>query len=260
MSKSLGNGIEPQDMMQHAGADVLRLWVAATDYANEMSVSRGDPQAHGGFLSAHAQHACASCSAICTTSIRRGTPCRSHELVALDRWALARTRRCRTRSSTAYRNYAFHLIYQKVHNFCVVDLGGFYLDILKDRLYTTPAREPRAPLGADGDVSHRREHGALAGADPVASPPRRCGATCRGERRRVGVPEHLARSCRRCPRERHRLAGVASRCAAMWRASSSGCAIAGQIGAPLDAERRGLLRRRRSSRASARWARSCASS
>ncbi len=59
--------------------------------------------------------------------------------------------------AAAYRTYQFHLIYQKVHNFCVVDLGGFYLDVLKDRLYTTPRDRSSAPLCADRDVSHRRE-------------------------------------------------------------------------------------------------------
>jgi isoleucyl-tRNA synthetase len=62
------------------------------------------------------------------------------DMVALDAYALARTRELQAEVIEAYRNYEFHLIYQKVHNFCVVDLGGFYLDILKDRLYTTPAR------------------------------------------------------------------------------------------------------------------------
>jgi Isoleucyl-tRNA synthetase (EC 6.1.1.5) len=61
------------------------------------------------------------------------------ELVALDRWAIWRTHQLQTEVIEAYRNYQFHLIYQKVHNFCSVDLGGFYLDVLKDRLYTTPA-------------------------------------------------------------------------------------------------------------------------
>jgi isoleucyl-tRNA synthetase len=62
------------------------------------------------------------------------------ELVAVDRWALRRTDELQREVLEAYRNYQFHLIYQKVHNFCSVDLGGFYLDILKDRLYTTPAK------------------------------------------------------------------------------------------------------------------------
>jgi isoleucyl-tRNA synthetase len=60
-------------------------------------------------------------------------------LLALDRWALARTAALQAEVLEAYRQYTFHLIYQKVHNFCSVDLGGFYLDVIKDRLYTTPA-------------------------------------------------------------------------------------------------------------------------
>jgi len=59
------------------------------------------------------------------------------QLVALDRWAIARTHELQQQVVAAYRSYSYHLIYQMVHNFCVIDLGGFYLDILKDRLYTT---------------------------------------------------------------------------------------------------------------------------
>ena len=61
------------------------------------------------------------------------------EMVALDQWALARTSELQLEMLAAYRSYDFHLIYQKVHNFCVVDMGGFYLDVIKDRLYTTQA-------------------------------------------------------------------------------------------------------------------------
>jgi isoleucyl-tRNA synthetase len=117
---------------------VLRLWVAATDYANEMSVSdeilkrmadsyrrmRNTVRFLLGNLAGFdpQEHAVAP-----------------KDMVALDAYALLRTRQLQDEVIEAYRSYAFHLIYQKVHNFCVVDLGGFYLDILKDRLYTTPA-------------------------------------------------------------------------------------------------------------------------
>ena len=187
MSKSLGNGIEPQDIMRTLGADMLRLWIAATDYANEMSLSqeilkrmsdsyrrmRNTLRFLLGNLHDFEPHADAVPVA---------------ELVALDRWAIARARELHQEIASAYRDYAFHLIYQKVHNFCVVDLGGFYLDILKDRLYTTPDGQPRAPLGADGDVAHRREHGALAGADPVLYRRGDVASSARGTRR-VGVPD-----------------------------------------------------------------------
>jgi isoleucyl-tRNA synthetase len=62
------------------------------------------------------------------------------EMVAIDRWALARTAALHEEIADAYRKYEYHLIYQKVLNFCVADLGGFYLDLLKDRLYTTPKK------------------------------------------------------------------------------------------------------------------------
>jgi isoleucyl-tRNA synthetase len=154
MSKSLGNGIEPQDIMRTLGADMLRLWVAATDYANEMSLSQeilkrmSDSYRRmrntARFLLGNL-HGFDPAQALSTT-----------ELVALDRWAIERTRALQAEIAQAYRDYAFHLIYQKVHNFCVVDLGGFYLDILKDRLYTTPA-EGRARRSAQTAMWHIAE-------------------------------------------------------------------------------------------------------
>jgi isoleucyl-tRNA synthetase len=70
--------------------------------------------------------------------VKEALPVAEH--VDLDRWALARAASLQEEIVEAYRKYEFHLIYQKVHNFCVVELGAFWLDILKDRLYTTPAK------------------------------------------------------------------------------------------------------------------------
>jgi isoleucyl-tRNA synthetase len=78
------------------------------------------------------------------------------DMVALDCWAIERARGLQQEIVNAYRDYAFHLIYQRVHNFCVVDLGGFYLDILKDRLYTTPAGS-RARRSAQSAMWHIAE-------------------------------------------------------------------------------------------------------
>lgn len=141
MSKSLGNILAPQKLTSTLGADVIRLWVAATDYANEMSVSEeifkriGDSyrrmrntlrfllgNLHGFEPEAHA------------------VP--FDDLVAIDQWMIAKTFALQNDVVTAYRNYEFHKIYQEIHNFCVVELGGFYLDIIKDRLYTTGAESP----------------------------------------------------------------------------------------------------------------------
>jgi isoleucyl-tRNA synthetase len=152
MSKSLGNILAPQKLTSTLGADVIRLWVAATDYANEMSVSEeifkriGDSyrrmrntlrfllgNLHGFDPKAHA------------------VP--FDDLVAIDQWIIAKTFHLQNDVVTAYRNYEFHKIYQEIHNFCVVELGGFYLDIIKDRLYTT-GRESAPRRSAQTAVNH----------------------------------------------------------------------------------------------------------
>ena len=138
MSKSLGNVIAPQSVMKTLGADILRLWVSATDYRNEMVVSdeifkrTGDSYRRirntARFLLANlngfepAQHAVAF-----------------DAMLALDRWIVDAAHRLQHEIIAAYDAYQFHLVYQKVHNFCVVELGGFYLDIIKDRQYTCQA-------------------------------------------------------------------------------------------------------------------------
>jgi isoleucyl-tRNA synthetase len=137
MSKSLGNGIEPQDIMKTLGADMLRLWIAATDYSNEMSLSQEILK-----RMSDSYRRMRNTLRFLVGNLSDFDPSDAPpvaELVAIDRWAISRARELQQQIAQAYRDYAFHLIYQKVHNFCVVDLGGFYLDILKDRLYTTPA-------------------------------------------------------------------------------------------------------------------------
>jgi isoleucyl-tRNA synthetase len=138
MSKSLGNGIEPQDILRTLGADVLRLWIAATDYAHEMSLSQEILK-----RITDSYRRMRNTVRFLLGNLAGFEPARDavpiEQLAALDRWAIARTRALQQEVIAAYRSYTFHAIYQKVHNFCVVDLGGLYLDILKDRLYTTPA-------------------------------------------------------------------------------------------------------------------------
>ena len=143
MSKSLGNMIVPQKVVSSLGADVLRLWVAATDYSNEMSVSDEILK-----RMADSYRRMRNTARFLLGNLAGFDPARAlltaDRLVELDRWAIERTRELQAEVVAAYRDYEFHLIYQKVHNFCVVDLGGFYLDVIKDRLYTTGAdSEPR---------------------------------------------------------------------------------------------------------------------
>jgi len=141
MSKSLGNVVAPQKVMNTLGADVLRLWVSATDYANEIAVSDEILK-----RMADSYRRMRNTLRFLLGNLHGFDPARHalpvDELLALDRWALSRTHTLQTEIIEAYRAYTFHLIYQKVHNFCSVDLGGFYLDVIKDRMYTTPAEGP----------------------------------------------------------------------------------------------------------------------
>jgi len=136
MSKSLGNVIAPQKVMQSLGADVLRLWVASTDYANEMSVSDEILK-----RMSDSYRRIRNTVRFLLGNLAGFDPATDavpvKEMIALDRWALGRARALHDDVITAYRDYQFHLVYQKVHGFCVVELGGCYLDVLKDRLYTT---------------------------------------------------------------------------------------------------------------------------
>ncbi len=139
MSKSLGNVIVPQKVMQSLGADILRLWVSATDYSNEMSVSdeilrrmsdsyrrmRNTVRFLLGNLAGF-------------NPLVDAVP--AEQMLALDRWILMRAEDLQKEIIVAYGSFQFHVIYQKVHNFCVLDLGGCYLDVIKDRLYTTPEK------------------------------------------------------------------------------------------------------------------------
>ena len=136
MSKSLGNVVVPQKVIRTLGADILRLWVAATDYRAEMSVS-DEILAHIAEsyrrIRNTARYLLANLNGFDPKDLLPGA-----EMLALDRWAVGQARRLQDRVRAAYESFAFHTIYQKTHQFCVVELGSFYLDILKDRMYTMP--------------------------------------------------------------------------------------------------------------------------
>jgi isoleucyl-tRNA synthetase len=138
MSKSVGNTLLPQKVIAALGADVLRLWVAAADYSNDMSVSDEILK-----RMADSYRRMRNTLRFLLGNLAGFDPEKDalpvEQLVALDQWALGRTYALQEEVVDAYRSYQFHLIYQKVHNFCVVDLGAFFLDVLKDRLYTTGA-------------------------------------------------------------------------------------------------------------------------
>jgi isoleucyl-tRNA synthetase len=135
MSKSLGNGIEPQDVMKTYGADILRLWIASADYRNEMALSdeilkrvsdayrriRNTARFLVGNLHGFdpAEH---------LLSVRDSLP--------LDQWAVQQARDTQQAVIDAYTRYDFPEIVQRIQNFCTNEMGALYLDMTKDRLYT----------------------------------------------------------------------------------------------------------------------------
>ncbi len=138
MSKSLGNVIAPQKIMNSLGADILRLWVAATDYRTEMNVSDEILK-----RMADAYRRMRNTARFLLANLNGFDPAvdtlASDQMLALDQWAVMRAQQLQEELREAYGRYEFHLVYQKIHNFCAVDMGSFYLDIIKDRQYTTQA-------------------------------------------------------------------------------------------------------------------------
>ena len=138
MSKSLGNVVRPQDVMKKQGADIIRLWVAATDYRAEMSVSDEILK-----RTADAYRRIRNTSRFLLANLDGFDPKENcvppQAMIELDRWAVDRALQLQEEIKQAYLDCEFHQIFQKIHNFCVNEMGGFYLDIIKDRQYTTPA-------------------------------------------------------------------------------------------------------------------------
>ena len=137
MSKSIGNVIAPQTVINELGADVLRLWVASADVSGEMTVSdqilkrAGDSYRR---IRNTARYFLANLDGFDPAA----NLVAGDNLLALDRWAVERAAQLQKEIVEDYRSYQMHLIYQKLHNFCVRDMGGFYLDVIKDRIYTCP--------------------------------------------------------------------------------------------------------------------------
>jgi len=135
MSKSLGNVVEPQKVLKTLGADILRLWVAATDYRAEMGVSDEILK-----RVSDSYRRLRNTARFLLANLHDFDP-KQHlvskeQILPLDRWIIDKAFYLQKDVIDAYNEYEFHLIYQKVHHFCAVDLGALYLDIIKDRQYT----------------------------------------------------------------------------------------------------------------------------
>jgi len=136
LSKSKGNYIALDKLISQHGADILRLWVSSTDYRNEVSISEEIIKRN-----ADAYRRIRNTARFLLANLVDFDPnqhvVETHQLVGLDSWAIKRSQQLQEDILLAYENYNFHIIYQKIHNFCAVDMGSFYLDVIKDRQYTT---------------------------------------------------------------------------------------------------------------------------
>ena len=138
MSKSKGNIISPQDIIQHYGADILRLWVAATDFSAEMGISEEILKRVTDAYRRIRNTARFLLSNLHDFDFDKHAV-QPAKMLSLDRWAVATAARLQRAIQADYQNFVFHRIYHRLHNFCSIQMGGFYLDILKDRLYTVHA-------------------------------------------------------------------------------------------------------------------------
>ncbi len=141
MSKSLGNVIAPKQVIDKYGAEILRLWVSASDYRDDVRISENILKQ----LSDAYRRIRNTCRFL-LGNLSDFDPGRhmlpSDQMTALDRYALHGLQDLIARARKAYETYDFHIIYHSLHNYCTVDLSAFYLDILKDRLYTSPPESP----------------------------------------------------------------------------------------------------------------------
>ncbi|WP_034912173.1 isoleucine--tRNA ligase [Erwinia sp. 9145] len=135
MSKSIGNTVSPQDVMNKLGGDILRLWVASTDYSGEMAVSDEILK-----RSADAYRRIRNTARFLLANLNGFNPetdsVRPEEMVVLDRWAVGRAKAAQDDIIASYDRYDFHEVVQRLMQFCSIEMGSFYLDIIKDRQYT----------------------------------------------------------------------------------------------------------------------------
>src|SRR5467141_3559704 len=139
MSKSLGNTLYPNEIVERWGADLLRLWVASVEYQADVKMSeRVMTQLSEAYRKIRNTFRFALGNLADFDPLRDTLP--NDQLDEIDRWMLERTAELVTKCREWYAAYDFHRVYHAIHDFCVVDLSAFYFDVLKDRLYTKAAR------------------------------------------------------------------------------------------------------------------------
>ncbi|WP_350312799.1 isoleucine--tRNA ligase [Dickeya fangzhongdai] len=135
MSKSIGNTVSPQDVMDKLGADILRLWIGSTDYSGEIAVSDEILK-----RSADAYRRIRNTARFLLANLNGFDPAqhtvKPEDMVVLDRWAVGCAKAAQDEIVEAYESYDFHRVVQRLMQFCSIEMGSFYLDIIKDRQYT----------------------------------------------------------------------------------------------------------------------------
>ena len=145
MSKSLGNGILPSEVVEQYGADILRLWVASSDYHADIRISKDILK-----QLSESYRKIRNTARYILSNLYDFDPDKDmvslDELLPIDKWAVYKLAELNKKVREGYDAYEFHNVYHAIHNFCVIDMSNFYLDVLKDRLYTEKAdcKERRA--------------------------------------------------------------------------------------------------------------------
>ncbi|MEO5358685.1 MAG: isoleucine--tRNA ligase [Nitrospirae bacterium YQR-1] len=132
MSKSLGNVISPDEVINKSGAEILRLWSSAEDYRNDVRISN---EIMARLTEAYRKIRNTARFLLGNISDFDGADM-SKSLLEADQWAMSRLEQLKKVVTTSYESFEFHEVYHTLHNFCIVDMSSFYLDILKDRVYT----------------------------------------------------------------------------------------------------------------------------
>jgi isoleucyl-tRNA synthetase len=152
LSKSKGNYVALDKLINQHGADILRLWVSSTDYRHEVSISEEIIKRN-----ADAYRRIRNTARFLLANLFDFDPTVHmvdvSDMLELDKWALKRAQTLQEEIISAYDTYQFHLIYQKIHNFCAIDMGSFYLDLIKDRQYTS-AKQSKARRSCQTAMYH----------------------------------------------------------------------------------------------------------
>ena len=141
MSKSLGNGITPDEIIKDFGADILRLWVVSSDYHADIRISKEILKQLSEIYRKIRNTARYILGNLDGFDPDRDSVADS-DLTDLDKWALAKLDALLERTDRAYEKFDFHIIFHALHNFCTIDMSNFYLDVIKDRLYVNKADDP----------------------------------------------------------------------------------------------------------------------